>query len=135
MGLFESLEKWTAENVFLNTNAGPAQDIIFAPRGKWDEAFITRAVVIGDQLQGSNEVQGDGVVLNKPDGSTERETIRVELCIKLKIEAQDPINPDQIKVDGVIYAAKRVLGRDRGTQTVLFVRSKAIRQIRFHPKG
>lgn len=123
-GLFDSVSNWAAENAFANAAIGPAERIEFAPAGNWARATYPLAVVVRDHYQGSNEVRGDGVALEKPSGRTVRDSIVVEFleCVDIQ-RVQSRNAPDQVKVDDVIWVAVRTLGDDSAMRGVLFVRN------------
>lgn len=122
-GLFESLEKFTGK-LMTNKVFGPARVIQFVQLGDFSKATDESAVVIEDHLQGSNEVRGDGVSLEKPVGRSERATILVEFCRCVEIQEPQPRNnPDLVVIDGTVYTCVRTTGRDRGMISALFVKS------------
>jgi hypothetical protein len=124
MGLFEDAVNWGAVNVFGSSDVGPAEIIELALSSDWTAKKHVSAVVIRDHLQGSNEVRGDGVNLEKPTGRAVRESIVVEFQADEQLQrVVDSQKPDQVKVDGVIWSAVRRLGNDSGMQAVLFVRN------------
>jgi hypothetical protein len=124
MGLFEDAVNWGAANVFGSSHTGPAETIWLAPASDWTAKRMVSAVVVRDHLQGSNEVRGDGVNLEKPAGRSVRESIVVEFHAGEQLQRiVDSQKPDQVKVDDVIWSAVRRLGNDSGMQAYLFVRS------------
>jgi|688.fasta_scaffold02433_29 hypothetical protein len=124
MGLFENAVNWGASNVFGSSDIGPAETIWLAPASDWTVKRMVSAVVIRDHLQGSNEVRGDGVNLEKPAGRSVRESIVIEFQAGEQLQRiVDSQKPDQVKVDDVIWSAVRRLGNDSGMQAYLFVRS------------
>lgn len=126
-GLFDSLGKWAAHNLFTNNTIGPSETIEFAPAGDWTLAEPVQAVVIRDHYQGSNEVRGDGIALEKPSGRTVRDSIVIEFneCVEIQT-VQNRSKPDQVKVDDLIWSAVRTLGDDSAMRAVLFVRTTDI---------
>lgn len=131
MGVFQDAIEWGSHNVFANTDGGPAEKIWLAPAGDWTKKQTVSAVVIRDHLQGSNEVRGDGVSLEKPGGRTVRESLLVEFleCAPLQT-LQDRQTPDQIKVDGVVWSAVRRTGFDTAMKAYIFVRTADIHLLR-----
>lgn len=126
MGIFDDLEDWTAKNIFANTDIGPAEIVEFIPKGDWSKIKKVSAVVVRDHFQGSNEVRGDGIAMEKPSGRTERNSIVVEFleCVDVA-ETQDRAKPDLIRLNNkAIYSAVRTLGEDDGMRGVLFVNVK-----------
>lgn len=123
LGLFESLEKLTGR-LMTNKVFGPARTIRFVPLSDFSKATDESAVVVEDHLQGSNEVRGDGVALEKPVGRSERESIVVEFCRCVELQEPQPRNnPDLVVIDGEIYTCVRTTGRDRGMISALFTKS------------
>ena len=124
MGLFDEAVNWGASNVFGSSEIGPAETFWFAPASDWTAKRWVTGVVVRDHLQGSNEVKGDGVNLEKPGGRSVRESIVIEFQADETIQrVVDPQKPDQVKVDDVIWSAVRRLGNDSGMQAYLFVRA------------
>ncbi len=123
LGIFESLEQFTGK-LMTNKVFGPARTVRFIPLGDFNKATEEDAVVVEDHLQGSNEVRGDGVALEKPVGRSERTSLLIEFCRCLDIQEPQPRNnPDLVVVDDEIYTCVRVTGRDRGMISALFVKS------------
>ena len=127
-GLFDSLDNWTAQNVILNDEVGPAEQVPFAPASNWNKRQLLPGVVIRDHFQGSNEVRGDGVALNRGGERAVRESILIEFrnCRGKCQRCQDPQTPEQVEIDGFIWSAVRCTGSDRQLQTWLFVRAGAV---------
>lgn len=124
MSLFDDAVSWGSSNVFANFSSGPAEIFWFAPGSDWGAKRRVTGVVVRDHLQGSNEVKGDGVNLEKASGRTVRESIVIEFKANESIQrVVDPQKPDQVKIDDVIWSAIRRLGNDSGLQAMLFVRT------------
>jgi len=126
MGQFEDIVAWADENVFGNSDSGPASTVRFVPASDWGSAVDVDAVVIRDGLQGSNEVRGDGQSNDKPYGRSIRDSIIIEFLRSLPIQiqvVQDSQKPDLVKYDGMVYAAQRTIGIDSSMQAVLFTRN------------
>lgn len=97
--------------------------VVLAPSGNWDNKSVVPCVVIPDHLQGSNEVRGDGVRLERADGRTVRDSILIEFKTSANIQRiQSRQHPDQIKWDGSIWSAVRTVGYDQALKSVLFVK-------------
>jgi hypothetical protein len=106
-------------NVFLNEDEF-AETVTLYPRGDVASKVEFLGVVINDNLEGTREAHGDGVVLNHNAGIAIRESIRIECAASVDISAtrrpQDLLKTE----DGEMWVVKRVTGRDTdGMQTVL----------------
>jgi hypothetical protein len=124
MGLFNDAVNWGSANVFGSSEIGPAEQFWLAPGSDWTARRWVTGVVVRDHLQGSNEVKGDGVNLEKPGGRSVRESIVIEFHSEEEIQrVVDPQKPDQVKVDDVVWSAVRRLGNDSGMKAYLFVRA------------
>lgn len=126
MGYVDDILNWHAENTVTNDEMF-GDVVILAPAGDWDNKVNENCVVIADHAQGSNEVQGDGVRMERPGGRTVRDSISVEFKVSAEIQrVQSRQHPDEIKWDGVIWSAQRTTGWDDAMRTVLFVRTKDV---------
>ena len=126
MGYVDELLEWHAEHTITNDEMF-GDTVVLAPAGDWDNKVTESCVVIADHAQGSNEVQGDGVRLERPGGRTVRDSVSVEFKTSADIQrVQSRAKPDQIKWDGVIWSAVRTTGWDSAMKTALFVRAKDV---------
>ena len=108
--------------VFLNTDEH-ATAVIFYPRGNRSAAMSVNVVVHEGALEGTREARGDGVVLDRADGYSLRESIILDMAASVAVEnPPNPRQPDMFLVSGEIFCAKRVMGRDDDMQSVLVVR-------------
>lgn len=85
-----------------------------------------RAHVFFEDYEGTREVQGDGVVFNKPEGRAIRQSIRLEIPADIKVRKIQPEGghdkPDAFKINGEVWVVKRVYEEDDYLQNVLCVR-------------
>ena len=122
MGALDDLHAEHCTNLFLSTDYF-GEDGFFWPEGVEANKVAVKANVFKDGLIGSNEVSGDGKVLNHLLGREERESCIIELPAATTIQnPQDPIRPDKFEeANGDVWSLKRQIGRDGGTVTVLGV--------------
>lgn len=106
-----------ASDVFLNATEF-AESTTFYPGGDPSQATTVTAVVVQDDLEGTREAPGDGVILERGHGTVIRESYKIECAASVDV---DPTRRphDLFKLaDGTVVMVKRVLGRDAGMQTV-----------------
>lgn len=103
----------------------------FYPEGDPGRRVQTHAVVFEDNLEGTREVRGDGVVSNDRDGRRTRESAIFEVPQSLDVRVrQKAQRPDQFRdASGELWKVVRIEGRDSweqtaGIQSVLCVRVK-----------
>jgi len=91
---------------------------------QWSEAHKVQinAVVVHDHLEGTREVHGDGVVFQRPEDLSLRESIIIECQASVGVRTlQTTENPDGFKVGTTMYVVKRILGKDDDMQSVLCI--------------
>lgn len=110
-----------ASDVFLDTDEF-AESVVFYPGGESINSSTITAVVVWDDLEGTREAHGDGVVLEKDSGTAVRQSVKLEISVS--VDADDTRRPaDLFKLaDGTVVALKRILGKDGGMQTLLCTR-------------
>lgn len=94
---------------------------------EWSEGNKVQinAVVVYDHLEGTREVHGDGVVFERSDDRSLRESIIIECQSSVAVRTeQTKDNPDGFRVGEVMYVAKRILGKDADMQSVLCIRGQ-----------
>jgi len=104
------------------------------PRGDIRDGRDLRAIVVRDHEEGSNEVDGDGPVLDTKRGERERQTWIVELAADVATHHSDTyLIPDvavfttatlEHALDLHLWKVKRHTGRDDALQTLRLVRSQ-----------
>lgn len=132
-----------ASTIFLDRDEF-AEDVVFMPHGKLADSFSALAIVDMDSLPGSNEVRGDGRVQHKKPGTRIRKSVMIECLTTLNIrEHRSPkdaiiVFPSKTEHDlftassdpdfslGDKYVLKRMMGRDAGMTTWLYVATLAI---------
>ena len=126
MGYVDDILNYHAENIHTN-DAIFGDTVVLAPSGDWDSKETVSCNVIPDHLQGSNEVRGDGVRLERTSGRTVRDSIIIEFRSSANIQrVQSRQHPDQINWDGSIWGAVRTVGYDQAMKTVLFTKTKDV---------
>jgi len=74
-------------------------------------------------LEGSREVQGDGIYPYRPEGNVQRESIIFSIKSSIAIADHQSRRPDVIKWDGKYWTVMRVTGRDADMMDVLCART------------
>lgn len=123
----------TPGGAFFQTDASGApsdfnENVVFYP--EWDK---TRKQTVNVQvseasLEGTREAHGDGVVFERPEDRSLRETIVIDVPVSygLEIREKQPKHrPDGFKVGGTDYVVKRIEGRDKDVVSVICVRREA----------
>ena len=130
MGQHDDAHLAAVDGLFLNTDIGPAHMIEVRPKGKAENpALMIPAVIDAAHLIGSNETRGDGVVNEKRNGNSIRESITIEVRFDAPIsDIQSRLKPDRIILpaeepfNGDIFKVKRMLGKDHGMKAFVCVR-------------
>jgi hypothetical protein len=109
------------DTVFLNSDEF-AETVTFYPGGASASHSHVLAVVIWDELEGTRESHGDGVTLERDQGTAVRQSVKLEMSVDVAVD--DTRRPaDLFKLaDGTMVAVKRIIGKDNGMQTVLCTR-------------
>ena len=113
------------ENVFLNKEHF-AEDVGWYKGGNLNVGETVVAIVVGDNLEGTREVHGDGRVLHSVAGTNLRESYTLEISTKYDItepKGAGSRDVDVFKIRGRIFTVKRVIGIDEDFQSVLCVRT------------
>lgn len=105
---------------FLNTNR--FAELVWFYKGD-DVSTGVQVPVVWDQdtLPGTNEVDGDGVVLEKRSGRRVRESIKIECHESLNVEVNEEV-PDRFVRGDQIALVKRIMAADSsGMKLVLCI--------------
>ena len=99
-----------------------AEDVLFY---KGEDKSTEQSVSViwdADALPGTNEVEGDGVVLNKRSGRRIRQSLHIECSTDVDVdETADP--PDRFVKGDEVVVVKRIMAKDEGgLQLVLCIR-------------
>lgn len=121
--------------VFLNTDTSSvggqqsfAQQVWHWPGGDESKSVKVPAVVIEDELEGTNQVEGDGREFHTEQGVRNRKTITLHLDRSVPVAETDGKGSHSAFVvqyaDGeeALYHAKRIIGRDAAMQRVSCVK-------------
>lgn len=128
MGQLHDLILADVQNVFLNTDEF-AETVYRYPLGNANAAQAMSGIFIEDREQGTNQVDGDGVVPNTNKG----ERIRISAYLYLSAdETVDDRDSFLIPSQGEVFAVKRRLNRDAvsgddAMQMILLVRTNRIK--------
>jgi hypothetical protein len=110
-----------AATVFLNGDEF-AETVTLYKSGDYLQSVAVSAIVVWDELEGTREAFGDGVMVEHDSGSAIRQSLKLELAVGVDVD--DTRRPaDLFKLeDGTMVVVKRILGKDGGMQTVLCTR-------------
>jgi hypothetical protein len=110
-----------ASSVFHNVDEF-AELVTFYPGGDELTKSTVTAVVVWDEMEGTRESYGDGVTLERDNGTAVRSSAKLEILATIAVD--DTRRPaDLFKLaDGTMVAVKRILGKDGGMQTILCTR-------------
>ena len=136
MDTFQNTELW-AEPLELWPEGDESRKITF--NGVWD----------ADALPGTNEAQGDGVVIETRNGRTDRQSITIEapfehpdvqaarragtaLPDRVWFQDYQSVKPDVVyrPKDGQTAECKKVIGTDIGMLSIRAVRTQVVRTVR-----
>ena len=114
-----------ADDVFLNTDEF-AETVTFYPGGDPSKSSSLTAIVVWDDLEGTRESHGDGVTLERDQGTAVRQSVKVECAAT--VDVSDTRRPNDLfkLADSTMVVVKRILGKDGGMQTVLCVRRDTV---------
>lgn len=122
MGYVDDILNFHADAIHTNDDIF-GDTVTLAPGGDWADKESVNCTVIPDHLIGSNEVQGDGVRMERKDGRTVRDSILVEFKTDANIQrVQSRMKPDEIQWDSQIWSGVRTVGYDQAMKSVLFVK-------------
>lgn len=98
----------------------------FYPEGNFENRVQINMLVDQSGLAGTNESAGDGVILDRPAGESDRESIKIDLPSSVSIRRnQLPHAQDIIETAaGLHFKVQRIIGWDADMQTVLCVRQQ-----------
>ena len=128
MGLLDRMNHFTTRQ-FLNS-ARLGEQVLFYKGDDPDTETAVTVIWDADALPGTNEVEGDGVVLEKRSGRRIRQSIMIECSAEVNVdEHADP--PDRFLKGTEVAVVKRIMGRDPGGM----MRVLCIRTIGTHDRG
>jgi len=114
-----------ATGVFLNKDDF-AEDTTFYPAGDQSQASTVTAVVVEDDLEGTRESWGDGVTIERDQGTAIRRSYKLEVAATVDVDdSRRPVDLFKL-ADGTMVAVKRILGIDGGLQTVLCTKREGV---------
>ena len=114
------------ENVFLKEDDF-AEDVEWYKGGDFNVGKTVVAIVVGDNLEGTREVHGDGRVLHSVAGTNLRDSYTLEISTKHEItgpKGAGSRDVDVFRIRDRIFTVKRVIGIDDDFQSVLCVRTE-----------
>lgn len=112
------------------------QTVYFYPRGNLGAKATVNAIVDQGHLEGTREALGDGVVLDRHEGRSVRESLVLEIPAAVGVATnQHHTDVDLFKIGGEMYAVKRIVGRDDYMQAVLVVKRKDLETRQFNRNG
>ena len=116
MGLHDKLQELTGR-AFLNTSYF-GEEVTFYKGDRSAEPVKTIVVWDADQLTGTNEIDGDGVVMERASGRRVRDSFSIECSSSLNIDerSREPDYFVRTRSDGIQETAivKRIIARDEG---------------------
>ena len=101
-----------------------AETVVRYPLGVQAHAVNVTAIVNRAAEIGTNEVSGDGVVLDDRYGERVRRSYTLDLAASVAVDLRDTW-----LIGGEKWFTRRVIGRDQSTQTVLIVRNEGGRTV------
>jgi len=116
----------TAMNdTFLSETTGFAEPVWHWPAGNKTDRVQRSAVVDWDAEEGQQNVRGDGRIVNGDSGRSIRQSVVLEMAANITIldDGRDKFELlDPMSGEWVLFGVKRIIGRDRGMQSVLCIR-------------
>ncbi len=119
--------------VYFNTNEF-ADTITHYPQNDRGAGRTITVIDVSDQLEGTREIPGDGVVLETEFGERIHESKILELPVSVPITVHKQPQ-DTFLVGGQIWQAIRVIGKDADTQSVWVARTSKLLSRRDQRRG
>lgn len=123
MGLNDRMEHFASQ--FTGTARFGVSVLFYKGDNKATEQVVD-VIWDADALPGTNEVDGDGVVLDKRSGRSTRQSIHIECSSSLDVdEHADP--PDRFVKGEEVALVKRIVGKDAGGMMLLLCIRKQVK--------
>lgn len=122
MATLKSVKADDVDDVFLDTDELADADLTLYKQGDQHQTVTFDGIVNEDQLEGTREVQGDGVYKYRGDGNIQRESISIRCKASVPFQAHQGRRPDLVRARGELWTVMMVIGRDDNFQTVLCAR-------------